>query len=607
MRTIQKQKKSGGEAGGKQSGFTLIEMVIGTAILAILLLGIINTYQVLATSVKAFREKTSISSLADYYMEIARNLPYSQVGTTNGNPSGSLASLASPISTTINGNPYHIYYSVNYYDDPADGTILAGTDPAPNDYKQVEVYVKNTSSGATSEFGTVISPKGLEGLASGGALYAKVFDSNGQPISGASVHITNSIINPTIDVTRTSDSSGNWIEVGLPNSVNGYHVVVTKSGYSTDQTYPISGGNPNPTKPDATISNGQVTQVSFSIDLTSNLNFQTFNQTCGAIGSVGIAVKGAKLIGTSPSILKFSNNYTSDGAGQIALSNLEWDTYTPSLTGAGQMIYGSSPIQQVNVLPNTSQTFTLILGPVTTNSMLVIVKDSSSRNPIEGAGVELQNNNPVYDTTKTTGGSVWSQSDWTGGPNQVNFTDPTKYSFDDGNIDTATLPTGVRLAKLGGTYQTAGYLISSTFDSGTNSTAYTTLTWAPTSQNPATALKFQIATNNDNATWNYLGPDGTAGTYYTTSGTSVGAANNTGRYVRYKAFLSTSNTTVTPVLSNINVNYVSGCFTPGQTMFSGLTASGNYSATVSLAGYQTQTVSSLNISGYNVLQILLSH
>ena len=59
---------------------------------------------------------------------------------------------------------------------------------------------------------------------------------------------------------------GNWIEVGLPPSVNGYHIVVTKPGYSTDQTYPITPQNPNPTKPDATIMSGQVTQVSIVTD-----------------------------------------------------------------------------------------------------------------------------------------------------------------------------------------------------------------------------------------------------------------------------------------------------------------------------------------------------
>jgi len=193
---------------------------------------------------------------------------------------------------------------------------------------------------------------------------------------------------PTVAVPRDdlleklSDANGKWVEVGLPDSANSYHITVTKSGYSSDQTYPISGLNPNPTKPDATISNGQVTQISFGIDQTSNLTFNTLNQTCGAISGVGLEVKGAKLIGT-PNVLKYDNLFTSNSSGQVPLINAEWDNYTPALTGNTYMIYGSSPIQQVNLLPNTNQLFNLILGPKMTTNLLVIVKDSSTGNDYE--------------------------------------------------------------------------------------------------------------------------------------------------------------------------------------------------------------------------------
>jgi len=591
----------------KQKGFTLVEMVVGLAIMGILIVGVVNTYGLLSTSLRVYREKTATSALADYYLELARNLPYSQIGTVSGNPHGNLADQPNPISTAANGNNYQIYYSVTYIDDPADGTILAGTDPAPSDYKQVKVYIKNTATNSTSTFQTVVAPQGLESLASGGALAIKVFDSVGQPVSGASIHITNPSINPIIDVTRTSDAGGNWIEVGLPNSVNGYHITVTKGGYSSDQTYPISAQNPNPIKPDATISNGQVTQISFSIDLTSTLTFQTLNQTCAAIPTVGVEVQGAKQIGTDPNVLKFDNTYTSNGSGQINLGNLEWDTYTPSLTAGTDMIYGSSPIQQISVLPNTTQTYNLILGPATANSLLVIVKDAATGTALEGASVELSSLNNSFDQTKTTGGSIWTQNDWTGGSGQADFTDAAKYQADDGNIDVTAIPTGIRLSQTAGNYAVTGLLESSAFDSGSTTASYSTLTWQPTSQNPATSLKFQIATNNDDLTWNYLGPDGTANTYYTTPGTSIAAANNTGRYIRYKAFLASGDPAQTPVLSNIAINYISGCHTPGQAMFAGLNPGTDYALNVSLTSYITQNITAMSVSGYNVIQVLLSH
>lgn len=589
----------------KSLGFTLIEIVVGIGIFAILLVGVISAYSLMARGIRAFREKATISALADQYMETARNLPYSEIGTISGNPHGNLPDQPNALIANINGNNYKIYYVVTYVDDPTDGTALAGTDSYPNDYKQVKLYVQNANSGTTSSFVTTIAPQGLESLSSGGALSIKVFNAVGQPVPGASVQIINNSISPTINVSRTTDSNGSWIEVGLPNSTNGYHVVVTKNGYSTDQTYPITAQNPNPTKPDATISNGQITQVSFAIDLLSNLTLQTLNQSCSTLSNVGVNVQGAKLIGTNPDIPKFNNNYASDANGKISLNNIEWDTYTPTLTGSGYMVYGSSPIQQISLLPGANSLFTLILGPATTNSLLVIVKDAATGNPIEGATVDLQTISPATDTNQLTGGSVWVQNDWSGGFGQANFTNTNMYYQDSGSINTST-PSQVTLSQTGGAYSSSGYLISSTFDSGTSNTSYTTLNWQPTSQNPSTSISFQVATNNDNQTWNFAGPDGTANTYYTVPGTTISSLNNNHRYIRYKVYFSTTDTSKTPVLTSVSINYVSGCFTPGQTIFPGLAAGSNYNVIVSMSGYTNQTFSNVNINGYNVLQVLLS-
>ena len=225
-------------------------------------------------------------------------------------------------------------------------------------------------------------------------------------------------------------------------------------------------------------------------------------------------------------------------AADSGANNIEWDNYTPALTGTTYMVYGSSPIQQINLLPNTSQLFNLILGTKTTNSILVIVKNSSTGNPIEGATVNLTNTSPSVNTSGVTGGSLWSQQYWNGGSGQASWSNTTEYWADSGGISTTNTPLAIRLLTSGGqTVVNSAYLDSSTFDTGSSSTTYTTLNWQPTSQSPAATVKFQIATNNDNATWNFIGPDGTSGTYYTTPGASISSANNNNRYVRYRAFL----------------------------------------------------------------------
>ena len=588
-----------------QAGFSLVESLVAVAIFAMMAGVIYQTSTLLIKGVAAYRENTAISSLANQYMEIIHNLPYSSVGTMSGNPHGTLPDLPNAPQTIVNNTAYKIYYVVNYIDDPADGSTLAGTDFAGNDYKQVKLYVLNVNSGKTYSFSTNITPKGLESLSNGGALYVKVFDAVGQPVPNATVNILNSILN--INLTRTTDASGNWIEVGLPDSANSYHVTVTKSGYSSDQTYPITVENPNPVKPDSTIALGQVTQVSFSIDKLSTLSFSTLDQTCNVLAGIGMEVIGEKLIG-NPSLLKFDKNYTSDTLGYISLGQIEWDNYIPALTTVNKMVYGSSPIQQVSVLPNTTQNYTLIIGPTTANNILVIVKDSATSNPIEGASVELQKS-PSFDVTKITGGSVWSGDNWTGGAGQANWINQTKYFSDDGHISTAVVPTAVRLWSNdnGATYVSSGSLISSTFDTGSASTTYTTITWQPTSQNPDTTLKFQIAVTDDQATttWDFTGPDGTSNSYYTTSGTTINAPS--ARYVRYKALLSTADNTQTPVLTSVNVNYVSGCFTPGQVFFPGLTGGAGYDLTVSATGFQTQSITNMTIDGHHTLEVLLDH
>lgn len=590
----------------KNSGFTLVESMIGVGIFVLLAATVYQTFVVISKQSSLNSDSVIVSSLAKQYLETARNLPYSQIGTIQGNPHGNLPDLPNATSVTIGGITYQTYYEVTYIDDTADGTFIQGTDPAPNDYKQVKLSVKNLSTNSIKNFITNIVPTGLENMTSGGALMISVIDAVGQPVPGATINITNNTISPSINLTRMSNASGSWVEVGLPNSVNSYHIIVTKNNYSSDQTYPITVGNPDPIKPDSTIADGQVTQITFAIDLTSNLTFNTLNQSCGAISGIGLGVAGAKLIGT-PSVLKFNNTYTSNGSGQVVLNNTEWDNYTPALTGDSYMIYGSSPIQQINLLPNTTQMFNLILGNKTANSLLVIVKDGSTGDPIEGASVHLTNEDSSVDTTYVTGGSLWSQQFWNGGSGQGNWSNNTRYFSDDGNINTTDTPLAMRLINSGGvTLASSGSLISSTFDTGTDSTSYTTLNWQPTSQDPSVTVKFQIATNNDNETWNFVGPDGTSSTYYTTPGTTIGTANNNNRYVRYKAYLSTTDTTKNPTLTSVGVNYVSGCFTPGQVIFPGLSQAEEYNVVVSMSGYTTKTISDLNISGYQTLQVLLT-
>jgi len=109
----------------------------------------------------------------------------------------------------------------------------------------------------------------------------------------------------------------------------------------------------------------------------------------------------------------------------------------------------------------------------------------------------------------------------------------------------------------------AGYVPSGTFVSSVKDAnpaagrtpAWTTLSFTATK--PAgTDVKFQVAASDSRyGPFTFVGPDGTAGTFFTTSGASLSQFDGF-RYLRYEAFLSTNSSSVTPALSSVSV-----CFT----------------------------------------------
>jgi hypothetical protein len=98
----------------------------------------------------------------------------------------------------------------------------------------------------------------------------------------------------------------------------------------------------------------------------------------------------------------------------------------------------------------------------------------------------------------------------------------------------------------------AGTLESQSFDASSTA-SWKRIYWTATKP-ASTDVKFQIAINDDGSTWNFVGPDGTASTYYTTSGTDIWSSQS-GRYVKFKVYLSTSDTSTTPVLDDVTIYY----------------------------------------------------
>ena len=127
-------------------------------------------------------------------------------------------------------------------------------------------------------------------------------------------------------------------------------------------------------------------------------------------------------------------------------------------------------------------------------------------------------------------------------------------------------------------YDASGTFESQTFDTasvdGSSLNRAFNRILADISQPTNTTIQLQTAVapansnNNCNGvTFSYVGPDGTANTYFNASGANIAGIipladylqtsnyDNPGRCFRYKAFLSTTDQTITPVLDDLTVNY----------------------------------------------------
>jgi hypothetical protein len=573
------------------SGITLIETVISVAVFLIVSVATYQSFTTLFQTVALSRAQVVAAALANEQFEIVRNLPYVNVGIVGGLPAGTI-----PQSQTIvrSGLSFGVVATIRSVDDSFDGRLgFIPNDTTPSDYKFVQFDISCAScskSFGTMHFSSLVAPLALETPATSGALFVQAIDANGHPLAGANVHIVNTSVNPNITIDDTTNNAGLLQIVDAPPGTNAYNISVTKSGYSTDRTYPPGGvGNPNPIKADATVLAQQITQLSFAIDQQSTLNVSTLTNTCAAVPSLPFSVAGNKAIGATPTILKYSQNFTTDGAGAKSIPGLEWDSYNPVLTSSSYDTAGTIPLTPFALNPGSTQNFQFVVAPKNPHSILVTVQDAATSLSVTGASVTLSDGG-AFSQTLTTGRGFLSQSDWSGGSGQVTIGDATKYFDSDGNIDTTNPSGDLHLKQIFGTpqYQTSGVITSSTFDTGSASNFYQ-ISWLPQDE-PVQAgddsVRFQIATNNDNATWNFIGPDGTAGSYYTIANTNINAANNGNRYLRYKLYLQTANANYTPTISDLSVTYNSLCVPPGQVFFTGLPV-GTYDLSISNAGYQT--------------------
>lgn len=361
-----------------ERGVTLIDSLVGTALMLVVFLGIASTFRLAVSIVTNNKGRTGAIALANERMEYARSLPYNSLGTIEGIPAG-------PIAQTETVELNHVTYTRNtyiaYVDDPVDGLDVNDANLVVTDYKIIKVDVSWTVQSGERHISLVarITPaSGLEQAVPGGTLFISVVNAALDPLPGAQVVITNPSTTPAISITRTTNANGTVTVLGAPVAA-GYNITVTKEGYSTDQTYTATAENTNPSPGPLTVTDNHTTSGTFGIDTLGTVGVATFlpiragnwldafNDETKVAASTNVTVSGssAHLSGSAP--------YPTSGhvlSTAIAPSNLEsWKTVTiddvkPAGTGIVYQVYNGAGTMLVPdpQLPGNSLGFTT--GPI---------------------------------------------------------------------------------------------------------------------------------------------------------------------------------------------------------------------------------------------------
>lgn len=572
-------------------GFSLVEVIVGTALFVIVAAAAYGAFVALIRLANESQANILAVELADEQFETIRNMPYVNVGLTNGIPLGVLPQTQTLVRGGFTFTVTLIIRNQN---------LSTSTVQASSKLVEVDVACASCQGGfAPVNLTGQVSPANLQSAGSGGAMTINVFDSNSNPVQGATVMVQSTATSSVTDTDITNDA-GTLSIIGVPAGYQVYRVTVTKSGYSTATT-----------SPNLTVVNGQLTSASLEIDKLSTLTVSSVSPTCSAVGNFSFNLTGAKTFGGNP---LYSQNLTTNPSGLVTLSSMVPDTYVFTPKSASYDTNGITPFSPFVLSAGSTQNLQLVVLPTSGNSLLVTVEDGNTPKPLSGASVKLSG--PGFNQTQITGQGYFDQTDWSGGGGSQTFSyGASNYFYQSNGVDTQTASSsGSILLFWGGgsrPYNTGatGTLESSTFDTGTTSNFYS-LNWVPSSQ-PAlagpTPVAFQFATSpSSTGPWNYVGPDGTTNTYFNAPGTAINSVSNNSEYAKYLAYLTTKTATATPSVSDVSFTYTSGCIPPGQVLFQGL-PTGAYTLTISESGYITASSTFTIVTGWQSKTVQLIH
>lgn len=337
-------------------GVTLIDTIVGTALMLIVFVGVAAAFKLSVDVVSNNKARAGAIALANERMEYLRSLAYGQVGTVGGIPAG----IVAPTETiALNGVLYTRRTYIAYVDDPADGSGASDSNAITADYKTAKIEVSWQRRATPREIQLVTRIEPLNGMEIAcappcGTLLINAVDSLGQSLSNAQINIVNA--GAGVNLTTFTNASGTAMLVGAP-AASGYAVSVSRTGYSTAQTYSASAANSNPNPAHLTVSDSQTTSSTFGIDLVGTKTIRTFTQVAtdtwsDPFSNQSLIATTSNTVVTGGSLqLEGSAPYPAQGAVQsvaIAPSYLEewksfsWTQTKPAGTNITYRVYDST-------------------------------------------------------------------------------------------------------------------------------------------------------------------------------------------------------------------------------------------------------------------------
>jgi len=341
-------------------GISLLEVIIVSAIITTFFAGLFGGFRyTLELTADTKARQTALSVTLDQ-IEFIRALAYDNVGTVAGVPAGAIPQTA---TTTRNEMEFTITTLIEYVDDPADGLGALDVNGITTDYKKAKVTVAWERRGLSRSVSMVtnIIPRSIETDVGGGTIRVNVFDANITPLPGAIVRFINTTVSPAIDTIRTTNAQGTALLGGAPAS-SGYEIIVSRTGYSTEQTYEVSPALENPNSPHVTVAEADITTLNFFIDRLSSIRIRTVASAVSLVESYDLATTVD--VATSSSVVV--------GSGEVILMTTA-GTYAPQ----GEVVF-----RAITPVSLSRYERVVVIGTTTPETARVVQIYSASTTPI---------------------------------------------------------------------------------------------------------------------------------------------------------------------------------------------------------------------------------